>query len=142
MTGNPLPDVNHVSRYRRPATLSPKGRLLPDAFYIRENESFLSVNWVEYFQKPDFPAAIHRVREVFQAKGFRLAHRGSFAVLRVGAVNGVVNKNQGTTFRIYRMPSANDPSHAAIYGYGPGDFAVAAELAALVDPQDVYPAVI
>ena len=112
-----------------------------NSFRPRENEGYLSVNWVEYFQEPDFPAAIHRVREVFRDKGFRLVRRGLFAILEVGAAKMRVHEDSGRSLRIEYLPSRDDASHAAIYGYATRDYAVAAELAALAGPQDVYPAV-
>lgn len=85
MTGTPLPGGSHIVRYCRPSLLIPIGLPLPKAFLPREGEGYLSVNWLEYFQSPDIPAAVQRIREAFRNKGFRLGRRGLFAVLEVGA---------------------------------------------------------
>lgn len=143
MTGNPLlPDGDHVSRYCKPAHLNPIGLPLPEAFQLREGEDYLSANWLEYFQSPYLPTAIQRIREVFRSKGFRLPRRGAFAVLDVGGARTAVRENSGCSLRFEYAPSRDDPSHAAIYGYGASDLAVAAELAALIGPQAVYPAAV
>ena len=142
MTGNPLlPDGDHVSRYCKPASMRPDGLPFSLAFRLRDGEDYLSANWLEYFQSPDLPTAIQRIREVFRSKGFRLPRRGAFAVLDVGGVRTAVRENSGRSLRFEHAPSRDDPSHAAIYGYGFSDIVVAAELAALIGPQDVYPAV-
>ena len=141
MTGTPLPDGDHVARYCKPSSVRPDGRPFALAFRIRENEDYLSVNWLEYFQSPDVPAAVQHIRQAFRNKGFRLGRRGLFAVLEVGAAKSAVDEGFGRSLRFEYAPSRDDPSHAAIYGYGFSDIAVAAELAALVGWEGAYPAV-
>lgn len=140
MTGAPLPDGDHIARYCKPSSMRPDGLPFALAFRIREGEDYLSVNWLDYFQSPDLPAAVQHIREVFRNKGFRLGRRGAFVVLGVGRAKTRVQEELGHSLRFEHAPSRDDPSHAAIYGYGFSDTAVAAELAALIGPRDVYPA--
>ena len=114
---------------------------MPEAFLVREGEDYLSVNWLEYFQEPDLSTAVQRVREAFRAKGFRLGRRGAFAIIMVGDAKKAIREQSGNLLRFEYAPSHDDASHAAIYGYTARDLVVAAELAALVGPRDVYPAV-
>lgn len=140
MAGDPLPDDDHVVRYCRPAQVSSHGLPLPEAFELRTDEAYLSVNWLEYFQESDLTAAVQRVREAFQTKRFRIGRRGLFAVLDIGDAKTAVYDRFELSLRFEHAPSRDDPSHAAILGYGFSDFAVAVELAALAGSQGAYPA--
>ena len=86
-------------------------------------------------------AAVERVREVFHSKGFTLRPNGRFAVLNIGAAKTGVHEAVKRTLNINHLPCRDDPSHSGILGYSSEDLAVAVELAALVTPQDVHPAV-
>ena len=140
MIGNQLPDSDHVARYCRPRDMDPGGWPLPEAFLVREGEDYLSVNWLEYFQEPDLSTAVQHVRETFRTKGFRLGRRGAFAIIVVSDAKKAIREQSGNLLRFEYAPSRDDASHAAIYGYAARDYVVAAELAALVGPPDVYPA--
>ena len=109
------------------------------SFGLREGEDYLSVNWLEYLRQPDLPTALDLVRTSFQRKGFRLASNGRFSVLRIAAIKAA--EATGRQLHLRHLPSPLDESHAGIFGYAPDqDLAIAAELAALVTPQDVHPA--
>ena len=110
------------------------------AFRPRQDEEYLSVNWLEYFSESDSTDAVQRVREVFRDKNYRVRQNGRFAVLNVGAAKTAAYEGVDRALSIDHLPVSNDQSHAAIRGYGSDDLSVAVELAALVTRQDVHPA--
>lgn len=140
MANSSLPDEDHVSRYCKPSAIGGDGRPLTAAFELREDEEYLSVNWLEYPRPPDLLAAIDLVRASFRRKGFQLARGGRFSVLNVGAIKAAVAEAADRPLQLRHRPSRLDKSHAGIFGYTAEDFAIAAELAALVTFQDVHSA--
>ena len=111
------------------------------AFRLRQDEEYLSVNWVEYLGAPDLTAAIERIRDVFRRKNYALRANGRFALLQVGAAKRAIHEGAGYALRFDHLPFDNDESHAGVFGYTADDLAVAAELAVLVASQDVHHAV-
>ena len=53
------------------------------AFALREDEEYLSVNWIEYFEELNLIAAINKVQWTLQNKGLNIRPNGLFAVLGV-----------------------------------------------------------
>ena len=141
MTGDPLPDADHVSRYCKPSAVASDGLPKVAAFLPRDDEGHLSVNWLEYLDCPDLGTAVESVRSTFQAKGYGLRPTGRFAVLEVGAVKTAAAEGLGRRLRIHHLPLEDDRSHAGILGYTIEDLAVAVELRALVRREHVHPAV-
>ena len=141
MTNQPLPDRDHVSRYCKPSTVN-NGVPLATAFTPRENEPYLSVNWLEYFHEASPSAAMKRVREAFDDKNYQVRRNGMFAVLNVGAVKAIAFDTIQMHLGIEHMPLADDPSHCGIKGYTCTDLAVAAAIATLPLPRDLHPAVV
>ena len=119
--------------------MGPDGLPMAAAFEIRPGEDYLSVNWLEYFNAPDLDAAIERVREAFDAKGYRVRPNGRFAVVGVGAAKAAIAAAIGQPGSVEHLPLDDDQSHAGLYGYPQGDLAAAAALRARV--QQVHPAV-
>lgn len=141
MTGDILPDADHVSRYCKPSAVDRQGRPMAAAFLPRRDEEFLSVNWLEYCGLPDLEAAVGQVRMQFQGRGYGLRRNGRFAVLNVGTAKAAVSQQLQRQLRIDHQPRDGDESHAGIHGYSCTDLAVAAELG-LVSHGTVYPAVL
>ncbi len=110
------------------------------AFSLRRDEAYLSVNWLEYLDEQDQYAAIGRVRETFEQKGFTVRPNGRFAVINVGAAKAIATECFQGPLSIEHVPLADDPSHSGIVGYTANDLAVAAALAVLVTPLNVHPA--
>ena len=48
MTGDIVPDADHVSRYCKPSAVDQRGKPMAAAFLPRSDDRFLSVNWLEY----------------------------------------------------------------------------------------------
>ncbi len=138
---NQLPDGDHVSRYCKPTQLEDELPMVA-AFTRRQREDYLSVNWLEHFGERDPLATVQRVREAFRDKPYRVAKNARFALLNVAAAKTAVNARLNISLRVEHIPWDNDPSHSGILGYAVADdFAVAAQLRALVGRQDMHPAV-
>ena len=139
MSGQVIPDSNHVSRYCKPSVVE-NNLPIVGAFLPRPNEEYLSVNWLEYLATRDLDGAIKEVRARFQGRGYRLRLSGRFVILNVGYC-----KESATRIRrkvqFERRPLEDDDSHAAVLGIREDDFALATEFTRLVGRRDVYPAV-
>ncbi len=135
MSRQQLPDQDHVARYCKPSAMGSGGLPKIAAFELRERESSLSVNWLEYFG-PDRDLAIQEIRQVIQIS---LRPNGRFAVLGVAAAKEAIIA-AGNSPDVFSDPQPGDPSHASIGGYTSDDFDVAVELKALITHHDVYPA--
>ncbi len=121
-----------------------KGLPLTNAFALRDKEEHLSVNWLEYFEKPDLDQAIDCVRQAFLNKGYTIRANGRFAVLRVGEVKMVISDVSPYPAKVERQPKEDDRSHCGVFGYTGGisrDRLIAAKLARLVHAKDVHPAI-
>ena len=141
MSSVPLPDDDHASRYCKPTAVGDDGLPMASAFALRNEENYLSINWLEYFGEPNLSDAVQRVRAAFRNKRYKLRPQGRFVVLHVGAAKTAVLDATGKTLRIDNLPFKDDPSHAGILGYSSDDLMVALELKALVRDRDVYHAV-
>lgn len=130
-----IPDSNHVLRYCRPSHVKMES-VKAGAFDLRSGEEFLSVNWMEFFEDAASTyAQVAAVRKIM-AKKFMLAPNGRFARLNVGEVKERINGA-----RVRHFPGKDDPSHAGISVRGEQNREFSLELANLVKPNDVFPAV-
>ena len=135
MTGDPLPDTDHVLRHCSPSRVE-NGMPTVAAFQLGSYEPYLSVSWLEFFGRVNTPGNISCAREVL-GKKLTLRQNGRLAVLCVGSIKAAVgNPDQ----RIEHIPQDDDPSHSGIYPAGDLDLAV--ELRALITADDVYLAVV
>lgn len=141
MRNDPLPDEHHVARHCPPSKVE-DGLPLVGAFTLRPGEGYLSVNWLEYFNTPDLTVAVEGVREAFHNKRYQLKPDGRFAVLNVGAAKFAIHKATEVLPAIKHWPARNDPSHTGISADTTHDFAMAVQLAALVTPENMHPAVL
>ena len=133
-----LPDADHVSRYCKPTTIE-NGMPLSIAFMLRENEDYLSVNWLECFRLPNLIDAVNSVSCVFRCNGYGVSKNGMFAVFNVGATKTIINKTTKNTLCIEHMPFDNDTSHSGIFGYTINEAYVAEELMIHLNRCDVHP---
>ena len=133
---------DHLSRYCKPTAVGRDGLPTSAAFELRPNEEYLSVNWLEYVDSSSLETAVMRVRRAFIRKEYRLRRNGRFAVVGVGAARTAVKETVGRLGRVEHLPFDTDKSHAGLFGYTSDDLAVAVELRALVQCEDVYPALV
>ena len=130
----------HVARYCRPRSIRADGTLAPAAFRLRPGEEYLSTNWLEYFHDSHRLLQIVGVRQALVDKGFRVRPNASFAVLNVGAAVARCRSTLKFDIQFIALGEPHDPSHTGIFGYTAQNAAVAALLAELVSPGEVYPA--
>ena len=124
MTGDDLPDAAQVVRYVRPSHIRENGDAAGRAFRLREGETGLSVNWLDYFAGLSRAEQLNEVRRL---SGLSLSRNGRFAELNVGDVKQSVGAElpelAGLRF-VHDPPSANgaheaDPSHSLVIGLPP-----------------------
>ncbi len=113
---------------------------MANAFELRAKEEYLSVNWLEYFEKLNLDQAIDCVRDAFQKKNYRIGINGKFVSLKVSEVKRVISDHGLFPFRIECLPAKDDPSHSDIFGYTSSDEVVSLAIKDLVRLEDVYPA--
>lgn len=138
MKHDPIDDEHHVSRYCSPITLDRNKRPMASAFALKDNEEFLSVNWIEYFKGLSKEQAIDRVRDAFRKKNYRIKRSGRFALLKVREVKTVISDLSPSPFKIEHQPEENDPSHSGISGYTASDEFITLAIKNLVRSEDVY----
>lgn len=117
-----IPDKHHVARYcsgRRHVD----GKVLREAFVLRQGEPHLSVNWLEYFGLDSLDDALARVCEDKREQGFTLRRTGRFALLRAEDVRSAridIDALYGTAryLTVTHIPKDGDESHSGIGGYG------------------------
>ena len=141
MTACQILDSHHVARYCKPSAISPNGMPAAKAFLPRETESYLSVNWLEYFGALDHADAVAHVRAALREKGYTVRATGRLAVLNVGEAKDAARRTN-TTLRVEHQPAPDDPSHAGITGYSSGDLVVALTLQSLVRNECLFPGAI
>ena len=127
-----LPDSSHVLRYCSPKHVS-KEIIKAPAFCFRPGEEFLSVNWMEYFDKP-VKGQVDEIRAALSRK-LKLKPKGRFARLQVS-----VMKERIQSAQVKHIPEPEDPSHAGIYTAGQNNRGIILELANMIKSDDVFPA--
>ena len=128
-----IPENNHLSRYCGKQHLSDDdGRVLPTAFHLKEGETYLSVNWIEYFKGATLSEAISELQGIFARKLKRVGASAKFAVLNNGLTQIAVknNTNQKEQIIAQHEPLEDDLSHAGYYGITQDNHRVIAEIMA------------
>jgi len=130
MKGDVLPDSDHVAHYCGGSTIQEDGEISAAAFTLRQNEEYLSVNWLEYLDSADRSSQIRNLQWVYASK-LRVGANARIAVLNVGSLRAKVEQESPGrhTLRVEHEPEEDDPSHSGIYGL-PQDDEIAAELLA------------
>ena len=122
-------DGHHVARYCS-GSQHDGGKVLPTAFQLRRpGESYLSVNWLEYFGLKTFDAALARICADKRGLGFSIRHAGRFAVLNAGIVRSISVDSDDLSgvvrsLTVTHLPEVSDESHAGIGGYQQEDFSL------------------
>ena len=135
-----LCDDDHVSRYCKPSAVA-DNTLMPmaAAFALREDEEYLSVNWIEYFEELNLITVINKVQWTLQNKDLSIRSNGRFAVLGVKEIKVAISNVTKRVSRIEHMPETDDCSHCGVFGYSAFDLEVASEIALQLAIQNVYP---
>ena len=133
-----ISDEDHVARYCPKREISENGTPMPDAFKLRENETYLSVNWLEYFGMPTIEANMPYVREDF-GRHYKISKNGKFAVLNVGRIKRKVEESEKIV-HVRHLKEDDYPSHSSIEEYARVDDSITILLAEIVERKDVYSA--
>lgn len=141
MKEDPIPDSDHISRYCKSTSID-RGRINGAAFFPRDGEEYLSVNWLEFFKCPNREEQIGEIRNVLGMK-LNLTSKAKIAVLNVGDLKEYVysESEDNRKLDVKHNPifgSPPDPSHSGIYNLGPDDAIIADLIADIV--QEDYPA--
>ena len=119
MKDDPIPPEDHVSRYCRGGSLD-NGCVTGASFLLRADEEYVSVNWLEYLQKPNREAQIAEVQRVLTTK-LSPGSKAKIAVLNVGETieNVRLKSPDRRTLRVRHRPDEppefSDPSHSGIF---------------------------
>ena len=135
----PLEDRHNVARYCGEQALHKQSSLPKTAaFKLRDDEEYLSVNWLECFHERGFEIALIGIRCALKRKGRTIGAKSQFATLNVGIIRNVISQ-LGYAPRIIRKAEEFDESHAGIYVRREKALVTAYELARLVRRADMYP---
>lgn len=129
--GNSLPGQDHIMRYVPPARLRRDEDnnvlgILPHAFSYRDQENYLSVNWLEYF-KNDKASNLRDCVDVQRAT-LKVAKNCVYAVAVVDKVMQVCVKKQKPV-RIVYHPTNGNVAHSAFHVQHNDDLNVLSDLA-------------
>ena len=118
MQGDEISNDHHVSRVCGASKLREDGTPSGTAFELRNNEEYLSVNWLEFFPETSKNEQLQKIREDQNNKGRTLPSRGKLAVLNVGRTAQEVLEvtEQKINLLFIHEPEDLDPSHSGIYG--------------------------
>ena len=131
----PLCSYNHVARYCSATRLS-NGFPMPAAFELRDDEDFLSSNWIEYFGMMDLELGMNKVREEV-CKHHSTTENGRFAILNVGEAKKTISHKHGVELRIEDLEEKDYPSHTGIWF--PRDvLGIALALSEMIKQQDMH----
>lgn len=119
MTGDSVPDSDHVARYCAPKTID-DGKIQASAFLLKKtkNEIYLSVNWLEHLSTGRRDEQIALLQEVFRGKFERVSTSAEFAVLNAGQVRQHVadNCSECRPLTVLHQPDPKDDSHSGVFG--------------------------
>ena len=123
MTGNDLPEDGHVVRYARPSKVNEDGTVDGSEFRLRQDDTGLSINWLECFTGL---AKAQQLDEVRRLSRLNMRTRGRLAELNVGVTKHHVRDSLNALRFIHGPLNAidkykADPSHSEMLGLPPGD---------------------
>lgn len=101
-------------------------RIQASAFFLRRDESYLSVNWLENLGCPTRELEIEKIRNTYRKK-LHIRQRDKIAVLNVGETREQVYSESPDRRNIVFIhdPAIGDPSHGGIYNLNPDNELIA-----------------
>jgi len=126
MKGDSVPKRDHISRYCSGMRCTEEGQVTGAAFLPREDEEYLSVNWLEFLKLNNRQEEIQEVRRVLDSK-LTLGTRAKIAVLSVGEILEYVltQSPDSRELNVLHEPEETDPSHSGISGFQHDDDLIA-----------------
>lgn len=115
MRGDPIPDKDHIARYCTPSRVD-NGKIQATAFWLRPDEEYLSVNWLEYLACSNRKNELAELRNAY-SKNLNISPNGRIAALNVGKVRQTVltGTTDGRNLSVISLQEDNDPSHSGIF---------------------------
>lgn len=136
--GDHLPENDHVARYCPGSKLAEDGAPLATAFFLRPNENYLSVEWLEHLREDSKTESIRKVASIFAQK-LRVGATARIAVLNVGDVCCRVKNMTTHAIRILHEPGNNDPAHAGIHDTAQDEMIITEIIAETIDGVHDFP---
>jgi hypothetical protein len=138
VSGNIIPDNNHVSRYCKPTQIV-DNEIQASAFVLREIDEGLSVDWLEFLDCISHEEEINEVRSIYQSRFGKLRANAKIAVLNVGEIRTHVYEKteDNRNLSILHLPFNND-THSEIRNMRPNYEFIAELIAEKI--QVSYPA--
>lgn len=133
-----ISDSDHVSRYCSPSRVE-EDEPLATAFELDDDDEYLSVNWLEYWNVSGKDEAMNCIRGEFDRE---VRHNGRFAVLNVLEATDAVRETTGRRSLVTHQPTSTMDSHAGIFGFLQDEREVAAKLASIVTRDNVFYAIV
>jgi hypothetical protein len=137
MTGDPLPQSDHVARFCKPTCCNDDGSIAAGAFMLRTGESYLSVQWLECLCQADRAAQIEAAREAF-GRRLKVGRSAKMAVLNVGTACSHVMRESGFKIDMHHQPEPADPAHSGIFGISQDEELIAETILEAI--KEVHPA--
>jgi hypothetical protein len=139
MQGDSVPDSDHITRYCGGSQINEDSTISGAAFHLREGESYLSVNWLEFLQLGNRDAEIKELRRVLSSK-LRVGAKASIAILNVGELRRYVfsESPDSRDLQVRHEPEPDDPSHSGIFNLAMDDDLISDLIAEVV--QETYSA--
>lgn len=137
MKGDNVPDKDHISRYCKSSFVE-DGQIQATAFMLRNDEEYLSVNWLEFLKCTNRGHEITEIRNIYSAK-LKVGAHAKIAVLNVGEVREKVKtesldmRNLDIKHEPIDVPPIIDHSHSAIYNLKQDDELIAELMLEVVD---------
>lgn len=129
-----IPDEHHIARYCRPKHVE-DDQILPEVFELRQDEEYLSCNWMEYFKEEEVLQQIKCVRNAMK-NIFKLSSNGKLVRFNVGKTKSSIDSLQ-----IKGIPETQNPSHAGIYSTEKDkNQDMALGLANIIQPENIFSA--
>lgn len=115
--GAAIPDENHVARYCKPSSLD-DGQPTVAAFLLRPDETYLSVNWLEFLPGASTAARLVALRAAIASTlAMSPKKSGRYAVLHVGTTRREVHErsNDRRWIRVTQESEGFPAYHAGIH---------------------------
>lgn len=126
--GSNIPGNNHVSRLCGATRCDENGRPVGDAFMLRPNEPYLSVNWLENTGELPRSQQLKIIRTHLTNKDIKLPANARLAVLHLQTMFDHIKLSTPDSRRLtahHEPELPHDPSHSGIYGYSAEDQLIA-----------------